>query len=606
MNGLAAKPRVILALATKVATLTRTLIGTLYLVGTITIAVAIGSVLTATYPPGPAPVAAFSVIPDASNSVVLNWTAPGDDGVSGTISQYDIRYSLSTITEANWNLAVPVVGEPAPLPAGTAQSMTVTGLLPETTYFFALKSADEVPNWSALSTVVQKTTSAVVPVVCLEDWSCTGWGICGSDGTQSRTCTDVNACGTTAFKPAESQSCTPAVTPPVPCTEDWSCTSWSACSASGTQTRTCRDLNACGTTVQLPATTFACFAPPPPPISLQPVPTDPPPVEFLISRPPDVGNRSTRAHIVVAPAKPGAFSLRVFSPAGQLQLAFRPFGATLRGLSVANGDVDGDGVTDLIVGQASGPNREVRVFGSNGRLKYRFLGLLPGIGSGMVLTAGDLNGDGRDDIVVAPATGRSLVSAYTYSPSRKQFFLLDRFLAFSPRFTGGLSLGAGDLTNDGADEVLVSQGLNGNGLVRILRYDTATSRLVAVRQFQPYGTRFHQDISVAVGEVTADGTPDILTVPGPGSGPLVRVLTPSGSLQKEFYAGGRDFRGGVRVASTDTNADGVAEVVTATYGRGDSGVRIFRWMNRQFVRTSNFAVFDANYRNGLALSAYAE
>lgn len=91
-------------------------------------------------------------------SVTLNWTAPGDDGSSGTASQYDIRYSLSTITDANWTSATQVAGEPTPQTAGTAESFDVTGLTPGTTYYFAIKAADEVPNWSTLSNVVAKAT----------------------------------------------------------------------------------------------------------------------------------------------------------------------------------------------------------------------------------------------------------------------------------------------------------------------------------------------------------------------------------------------------------------------------------------------------------------
>lgn len=41
---------------------------------------------------------------------------------------------------------------------------------------------------------------------CVEDWNCTAWSAC-SGGVQTRTCTDLNACGTTLNKPAESQSC---------------------------------------------------------------------------------------------------------------------------------------------------------------------------------------------------------------------------------------------------------------------------------------------------------------------------------------------------------------------------------------------------------------
>jgi len=85
---------------------------------------------------------------------------------------------------------------------------------------------------------------------CTEVWSCSGWGSC-TNGSQSRTCTDANACGTIANRPALSQSCS------VACTESWSCGAWSTCS-SGNQSRTCSDANSCGTTTTRPALSQAC------------------------------------------------------------------------------------------------------------------------------------------------------------------------------------------------------------------------------------------------------------------------------------------------------------------------------------------------------------
>ena len=93
-----------------------------------------------------------------ANTVTLTWDAPGDDGPNGTAASYDFRYSTSVITEANWNLAERIDNEPTPLLAGTSQLLVVGGLSPNTTYYFAAKSADEVPNWSALSGVVMRST----------------------------------------------------------------------------------------------------------------------------------------------------------------------------------------------------------------------------------------------------------------------------------------------------------------------------------------------------------------------------------------------------------------------------------------------------------------
>ena len=94
------------------------------------------------------------------NSVTLTWTTPGDDSLTGTASQFDLRFSLSPITASNFGTATRFLGTPAPTAPGTTQSVQVTGLSPATTYYFAIKTGDDVPNWSLISNVVSKTTLA--------------------------------------------------------------------------------------------------------------------------------------------------------------------------------------------------------------------------------------------------------------------------------------------------------------------------------------------------------------------------------------------------------------------------------------------------------------
>jgi hypothetical protein len=106
----------------------------------------------------PAAVTNLATSNPTPNSITLSWTAPGDDGNSGTASQYDIRYSTSNITPSNWSSATQASGEPVPQTAGTSQSMTVSSLNSSTAYYFAMKTADEVPNWSGLSNVASGTT----------------------------------------------------------------------------------------------------------------------------------------------------------------------------------------------------------------------------------------------------------------------------------------------------------------------------------------------------------------------------------------------------------------------------------------------------------------
>ncbi len=113
-----------------------------------------------TYATPPAGVTDLTISKTATSSITLTWTAPGDDGNSGTASQYDIRYSTSGIDEATWDLASQCAGEPQPQPAGSKETFTLTKRSPRTTYYLALKTADEVLAWSQLSNVATGTTGA--------------------------------------------------------------------------------------------------------------------------------------------------------------------------------------------------------------------------------------------------------------------------------------------------------------------------------------------------------------------------------------------------------------------------------------------------------------
>lgn len=133
----------------------------------------------------------------ADSSVVLLWTAPGDDGNTGRATTYDIRYRTTTISGTDtttwWNGATQVTGEPTPSAAGVTDSMRVRGLTPLTTYYFMIRTADEVPNWSGYSNVAVKTTSGdTTPPAAITDLAVTGttgssisvrWTAPGDDGT---------------------------------------------------------------------------------------------------------------------------------------------------------------------------------------------------------------------------------------------------------------------------------------------------------------------------------------------------------------------------------------------------------------------------------------
>ena len=81
-----------------------------------------------------------------TTSVTLSWTAPGDDGNTGTAAQYEVRLSTSPIDAGNFASAALLANPPAPLAAGSPQTMFVTGLQVLTPYWVAMRTADERGN----------------------------------------------------------------------------------------------------------------------------------------------------------------------------------------------------------------------------------------------------------------------------------------------------------------------------------------------------------------------------------------------------------------------------------------------------------------------------
>ena len=93
------------------------------------------------------------------NSMQLSWTATGDNDTNGTASFYEIKISISEITEENYNEIDSIEQSIVPQEAGYQENFFVTGLSPLTTYFFAIKAYDEVNNSSLLSNIASASTN---------------------------------------------------------------------------------------------------------------------------------------------------------------------------------------------------------------------------------------------------------------------------------------------------------------------------------------------------------------------------------------------------------------------------------------------------------------
>lgn len=142
----------------------------------------------------PARTTDLHVISPAGRLVALAWSSPADEGTSGRASRYEIRRSLTPLTEDGWASATIVEPSPVPKPAGEQELCELTGL-PNGTWHFAIKAADKVPNWSTLSNVVQATVADAVAPGRIADLAITAitattltltWTAPGNDGNAGR------------------------------------------------------------------------------------------------------------------------------------------------------------------------------------------------------------------------------------------------------------------------------------------------------------------------------------------------------------------------------------------------------------------------------------
>ena len=90
----------------------------------------------------------------AAKAATLSWTTPGDDVLDGVATIYDIRYSINLpITEENFKSCPALPDVPLPQAPGSPHTLILRGLLKKAVYYFAMKTADDQGNWSAISNI---------------------------------------------------------------------------------------------------------------------------------------------------------------------------------------------------------------------------------------------------------------------------------------------------------------------------------------------------------------------------------------------------------------------------------------------------------------------
>jgi hypothetical protein len=240
---------------------------------------------------------------------------------------------------------------------------------------------------------------------------------------------------------------------------------------------------------------------------------------------------------------------------GVVKTKFQTFTNTK--INVATGDFNGDGQTEIAVTPQNKAISEVRIYQLNGKLITKFLAFESKFTSGVNLASGDIDGNGLDELVMAPTNNRQS----EIKIMNKNFKLRTSWLAYGATYLGGTNLSVADLNQDGKAEIVTAPASNSSAQIKIFNGNgKLISQWLAYEPFIKSGFKI-----TAINPYSSFGSNPIIAVAaGKGMLPYVKVFTPDGRLINNFLAYEEDFNKGVNITSSDINNDGRPEIITGT------------------------------------------
>jgi hypothetical protein len=237
----------------------------------------------------------------------------------------------------------------------------------------------------------------------------------------------------------------------------------------------------------------------------------------------------------------------------------------------------------VVIPPGGGPH--VRMLSSTGAEQSGFFAYDPAFGGGVSVAIGDVTGTPLPEIVTGSGPGMA-PRVRVFSTTGQ---LLHEFNAYADAFGGGVSVAVANLDGLTQDEIVTGPGWGGGPNVRVF---DATGALK--HEWMAYDPNFNGGIHVAAGAVGNALSGSVVTAPLFGGGPHVRVFGTNGAVQREWMAYSPAFGGGVNVAVL------AGQVVTGPFSYGGPHVRVFDSFGGV---ESEWMAYDPAFQGGVTVAA---